>query len=991
MKFRILLSLFVLVASVLLLPGCKKDINSTVNTNPAKFTDLKVDPSFTFDNYVILNINLSVNSSVSSSMNIIQVYEDDPGHGKLIVSGVTYGSQSYTNNIRVPKATKNLYLTYNSSDGKHESAIVSIDGSGLFYVFGGSKSGESLENSCGTGTAITSNTGSVTVASGQTYYVPYGSTVTIGTLTVNTGGTFNNCGTLTVNNLNVAATNGVINNNGTFTLSSSVDYKGTFVNNATLNVTGEYKTNSGGLVTNNCSMYVTGSVFTTGSGSFTNNGYLKVIGNDGSIKTTGNGVLTLGVQSLVDCLYFDLEGSCVGPVTASYAGIKTIDGKTTGGASISGYVDFCASGSIQPNQGSYGTHVTFCTHSVAIPSCSNPVAPVITSALTAAGTAGVAITPYVITATGTNPITYNATNLPSGLTFNSGTHTISGTVATAGVYNIILTADNAVGTDTKTLVLTIAAAGSPPVITSPLTATGTAGSPFSYTITASGDNTQACPMTFTTSTLPAGLTLQGGNIIGGSPTTANTYDITLTATNCHGTDVKHLILTVGAAGVAPTITSPLTASGTAGTVFTPYTVTATGTAPITLNATNLPAGLSYDAGTHQITGTPTTPGTTNVTLTATNAYGTDVRTLVITIAAGAGTPPVIQPPLTASGTVGLPFTPYLVSATGTSPITYTATGLPSGLSFDPSSHTITGTPTVSGTFNVPLTATNSVGTDNKTLVITIASGGGGSIISYYPNSVDYGTFVFEDLWPYYGDYDCNDLVVNFQYMITSNTQNQITDIQATFIFKAAGASMNNGFGFVLNTNPANVASVTGYTQYGNAVTYDPKGFEAGHSNITVIIPVDAVNTMFGGGFINTIVGNGYVQPVTKVINIHFATPQSNVGDLPWNPFIFQNQVRSHEIHMKNQPNTDFANLALFHTGNDGSVPGQNYYYASSTGLPWAFEIPVNFDYPAETKDILSCYNHFAEWAQGPVGPSNPYNDWYTNTAGYRNAANLWHQ
>ncbi len=933
-------------------------------------------------------------------MNIIQVYQDDPGYGKLITSGVSYGSQAYTNTIRVPRAVKNLYLSYTSSEGKHESATVSINGSVLTYVFGGTKSGENVDNSCGAGTPVTTNQ-NVTVNSGQTYYVPYGSTVTIGSLTVATGGTFNNCGTVTVNNLNVAATNGIINNNGTFTLSNGVDYKGTFVNNATLNVTGEYKTNSGGVVTNNCSMYVTGGVFTTGSGSFTNNGYLKIIAsssksssdnNSGYLSTTGNGMLTLGPQSLADCKYFDLEGSCVGPVTASYAGIKTVNGKTTGGGSISGYVDFCASGNIQPDNANYGNHVTFCTISVPIPSCSNPIAPLITSALTAAGTAGLAITPYVITASGSNPITYTTGTLPSGLTFNSSTHTISGTVAAAGVYNIVLTADNSVGTDTKTLVLTIGAAGAPPHITSPLTASGTAASPFSYTITASGDNTQACPMTFTTSALPAGLTLQGGNVIGGSPTTPNTYDITLTAHNCNSPDdVKHLILTVAPAGVVPVISSPLTASGTAGTVFTPYTLTTSaGTAPITLNATNLPAGLSYDAGTHQITGTPTSPGQTDVTLTASNAYGTDVKHLIITIAQAPGTPPVIQPPLTASGTVGLPFTPYMVSATGTAPITYAATQVPAGLSFDPGTHMITGTPTTAGTFNVPLTATNSVGTDNKTLVITIASGGGGSIISYYPNAVDYGSFVFEDLWPWYGDYDCNDLVVNFQYMITANAQNQITDIQATFIFKAAGASLNNGFGFVLNTSPTNVTSVTGCTQYGSAVTYDPKGFEAGHSNVTVIIPVDAVNTMFGRGFVNTIIGGEYIQPVTKVINIHFATPQASIGNLPWNPFIFQNQVRGHEIHMKNQPNTDFADLALFNTGNDASNPSQNYYYASSTGLPWAFEIPVSFDYPAENKDILTCYNHFAQWAMGPVGQANQYNNWYEDLPGYRNSANIWH-
>jgi len=990
--------LLMLSVSLIFQTGCRKSLpKETPNNNPAHFTEMKVDPSFTFDNFISLNVNVRVNSATSTSTNIIQVYQDEQGSHKLIASGATLGSQPYTNSIRIPKAIKNLYVSYASSDGKYESAIVPIKGSDLTYVFGGIKSAENTNNSCGTGTGLTTNQGSVNIASGQTYYVPYGSTITITSLTVSTGGTFNNCGTVTVNNLNVAATNGVINNNGTFTLSNSVDFKGTFVNNGTLNVTGEYKTNSGGIVTNYCSMYVTGDVWTTGSGSFTNNGYLKVIkpdtkstgsvNNDGSIITTGNGVLTLGPQSLVDCLYFDLEGSCVGPNTASYAGIKTVDGKTTGGASITGYVDFCKSGTIQPNNGSYGPNVTYCTHLPSVPSCSNPVAPVITSPLTAAVTAGLAIPAYTIIANGTNPITFNATNLPAGLSYNIGPHTITGSVAAAGVYNITLTADNSVGTDTRTLVLTIGAAGAPPSITSPLTAAATAGLTFSYTIMATGENTGACLLTFSTSTLPAGLTLQGGNVIGGMPTIANTYDITLTAHNCHTPDdVKHLILTVAPAGVAPVITSSLTASGTAGTMFAAYTLTSTGTAPVTLDAINLPGGLTYDAATHMITGTPSQPAITDVTLTAHNTFGDDVQHLIITIAQGAGNPPAIQPPYTASGTVGLFFTPYLVSAIGSTPIVFSIEGtLPDGLSFDPVTHLITGTPTTAGTSNVLLKANSSFGADTKTLVITITSGGG-SIISYYPNAVDYGTFVFEDLWTAYGDYDCNDLIVNFQYMITSNNQNQVTDIQATFIFTAAGASLNNGFGFVLNTNPSNIASVTGCTQYGTAVTYDAKGYEAGHSDMTVIIPVDAVNTMFGGGMINTVVGRPYIHPITKVINIHFATPQASIGNLPWNPFIFQNQVRNHEIHMKNQPNTDFADLALFHTSNDASDPAQNFYYASSSGLCWAFEVPVNFDYPIEKNDIVTCYFHFAEWAQSS-GAS--YNDWYMDKPGYRNASKIY--
>lgn len=85
-------------------------------------------------------------------------------------------------------------------------------------------------------------------------------------------------------------------------------------------------------------------------------------------------------------------------------------------------------------------------------------APSITSSLTASGQVGVAFS-YSITASGNPAPTFNATNLPAGLTFSGST--ISGTptaAAPAPGHNITITATNSQGSDTKTLVLTIAPA-----------------------------------------------------------------------------------------------------------------------------------------------------------------------------------------------------------------------------------------------------------------------------------------------------------------------------------------------------------------------------------------------------------------------------------------------------------------------------------------------------------------------------------------------------
>ena len=92
----------------------------------------------------------------------------------------------------------------------------------------------------------------------------------------------------------------------------------------------------------------------------------------------------------------------------------------------------------------------------------------------------------------------------------------------------------------------------------------------------------------------------------------------------------------GTVNHAPTITTDSLPNGTEGTSYS-QTLTATGTAPITWSVTSgsLPTGLTLNESTGLISGTPTTAGTSTFTVKAANDYGSDSKSLSITIGAAA--------------------------------------------------------------------------------------------------------------------------------------------------------------------------------------------------------------------------------------------------------------------------------------------------------------------------------------------------------------------
>lgn len=174
----------------------------------------------------------------------------------------------------------------------------------------------------------------------------------------------------------------------------------------------------------------------------------------------------------------------------------------------------------------------------------------------------------------------------------------------------------------------------------------------------------------------------------------------------------------------PAITPP---PGTVGVAYS-VTYSATGSAPISFSAIGLPPGLSMSSS-GIISGTPTQAGTYTGIVTASNGTApsaTQSFTIVINNAAPSGTIGVSMRAITfpTSGTVGVAYSAAF-SATGSPPISFSAIGLPPGLSMS-SSGLISGTPTLAGTYNGIITARNgtSSATQGFTIVIQAKPGGG---------------------------------------------------------------------------------------------------------------------------------------------------------------------------------------------------------------------------------------------------------------------------
>ena len=247
-----------------------------------------------------------------------------------------------------------------------------------------------------------------------------------------------------------------------------------------------------------------------------------------------------------------------------------------------------------------------------------------------------------------------------------------------------------------------------------------------------------------------------------------------------------------------------------------------------------------------------------------------------------------------------------------------------------------------------------------------------------------GVYAFEDLWPYQGDYDLNDVIVRYNHETIYSKNMKVGE---SFILKTYenGAGNENGLGVSVIFNQDKGLNTFGsmnctIKEAGSEVfkplemVYEPKNAD-GNQGRPIFLVTDNVKKDMGAEYklsftYNTPVGVSAEKPLTMDIK----------------PFIYRDlgNGKRVEVHITNDKPTFRFDTSLLGTGSDASVPSKQTYFVRAGNYPFAIylagatvdDISELLKRENEMRPIDQVYPAYSLWVSSN-GKNNQY--WYKST------------
>jgi LruC domain-containing protein len=222
-----------------------------------------------------------------------------------------------------------------------------------------------------------------------------------------------------------------------------------------------------------------------------------------------------------------------------------------------------------------------------------------------------------------------------------------------------------------------------------------------------------------------------------------------------------------------------------------------------------------------------------------------------------------------------------------------------------------------------------------------------------------GVYAFEDLWPAQGDYDMNDVVIDFKHereMTRTNTLTDFKTIFQTFYLTTYQnyVTLTSGLALKLNTQKKPTSIVMRKIASGSddnaQVTFENDG--------SIYYLTNDVKAELG---------------TTYILELYYKDGAKNEELASVEPFIFRKEANDQEweVHIPYEAPTPKMDFKYFGTGDDASKPSNDIFFVRSGNYPFAFYLAgVNIDafkntiLLRENESIMidNLYPDFLEWS-----------------------------